>query len=61
MYSNEITQRVPHHQSANSSNISFWDAEHPIENQTIAADVIQTCQGPKSMLKKILDPMGGIM
>ena len=39
---------------------SFSNAEHPIENQTVA-DVIRTCLGPKSMLKMILDPMGGIM
>jgi len=39
---------------------SFWKAKHPIENQTVA-DVIRTCLGPKSMLKMILDPMGGIM
>jgi hypothetical protein len=38
----------------------FWNAEHPIENQTVA-DVIRTCLGPKAMLKMILDPMGGIM
>jgi T-complex protein 1 subunit gamma len=25
------------------------------------ADVIRTCLGPKSMLKMILDPMGGIL
>ncbi|KAH9962609.1 hypothetical protein BC827DRAFT_1266867 [Russula dissimulans] len=35
-----------------------------ISNITAAktvADVIQTCLGPKSMLKMILDPMGGIV
>lgn len=33
---------------------------YPDAPQTVA-DVIRTCLGPKSMLKMILDPMGGIL